>query len=57
MLRSDKILQIEANGDVAWVGALQLVDVEIEFRAAAHGICEVLWLKKLLEQEILVRSK
>ena len=24
-------------------------NVEIEFRAVAHGICELLWLKKLLE--------
>nr|CAN65787.1 hypothetical protein VITISV_032262 [Vitis vinifera] len=26
-----------------------LNNVEIEFRAVAHGICELLWLKKLLE--------
>ena len=24
--------------------------VEVEFRAVAHGICEVIWIKRLLEE-------
>jgi hypothetical protein len=47
-------LQIEAYTDADWRSKKQNVvarsSAEAEFRVVAHGICEVMWIKRMLEE-------
>ncbi|RVW39635.1 Retrovirus-related Pol polyprotein from transposon RE1 [Vitis vinifera] len=52
LFKSQGHLQIETYTDADWAGSIvdRRSSAEAEFRAVAHGICEIMWIRRLLEE-------
>ncbi|KAL6351421.1 hypothetical protein AAG906_035213 [Vitis piasezkii] len=53
LFKSQGHLQIEAYTDADWAGSINMVvrsSAEDEFRVVAHGICDIMWIRRLLEE-------
>ncbi|RVW69951.1 Retrovirus-related Pol polyprotein from transposon RE1 [Vitis vinifera] len=56
LFKSRGHLQIETYTDADWAGSIVDQSTEAEFRVVAHGICEIMWIRRLLEELKMIGS-